>query len=145
MSQGRGRDNSEKIKSLLRRMSSDLRKMSRWPGAIHREDIEGLQSQTGLLLYLTTPAKGIDLSRRRKSPSLRQIECSVCHRKMYETIDGRPRLATALWQVGQLPRQPLDWRCIEHIPPEITFPVGLWGEDWERSGRNPSVGKGAGR
>src|SRR5215475_1970960 len=25
--------------------------------------------------------------------------------------------------------------CIEHIPPEMSFPIGLWGEDWEKSGR----------
>lgn len=141
---GRGRiDNSEKIKSLLRRMAGDLRKMSRWPGAIRREDIEGLQSQTGLLLYLTTPAQGVDL-RRRRPKDLGQLECSVCHRRLYETVDGKPRLATALWQISRA-GQPQDWRCVEHIPPDIVFPVGLWGEDWARSGRDLAVGKRAGR
>jgi hypothetical protein len=29
----------------------------------------------------------------------------------------------------------VEWRCIEHIPPELTFPIGLWGDEWKATGR----------
>lgn len=28
-----------------------------------------------------------------------------------------------------------EWRCLSHIPPEITFPIGLHGEEWTETGR----------
>lgn len=36
----------------------------------------------------------------------------------------------------------LDWRCVRHIPADVTFPIGLWGEDWQKSGRTPLKGTG---
>lgn len=33
-----------------------------------------------------------------------------------------------------------DWRCLEHIPAGLTFPIALWGEDWEKSGRKKQKG-----
>lgn len=34
---------------------------------------------------------------------------------------------------------PDDWRCSLHIPPSITFPIGLHGDEWAATGRTPVV------
>jgi hypothetical protein len=42
-------------------------------------------------------------------------------------------VAFALQNAGVANRP--DWRCVRHIPPELSYPVSLHGDDWERSGR----------
>lgn len=34
---------------------------------------------------------------------------------------------------------PDDWRCSQHIPSEVTFPIGLHGDEWAATGRTPVV------
>lgn len=29
----------------------------------------------------------------------------------------------------------IDWRCVYHIPKDLTFPMGLYNEEWITSGR----------
>lgn len=32
-------------------------------------------------------------------------------------------------------RREIEWRCLAHIPREITFPVGLFNDEWRATGR----------
>lgn len=35
-----------------------------------------------------------------------------------------------------------DWRCIGHIPKDITYPQGLHGDEWILAGREPMKNDG---
>lgn len=56
----------------------------------------------------------------------------VARRCGIEGCQGGPRL----WNVaaGQMNGAAI-WRCIAHIPPDLTYPVSLWGDEWKATGR----------
>lgn len=56
---------------------------------------------------------------------LTALRCSVrgCHNPM------------PYWNIGFC-RATVEWVCRDHIPPEITFPVSLHGDDWLATGRS---------
>jgi hypothetical protein len=56
----------------------------------------------------------------------------IARRCGIEGCQGGPRL----WNIaaGQMNGAAI-WRCIAHIPPDLTYPVSLWGDEWKATGR----------
>jgi hypothetical protein len=56
----------------------------------------------------------------------------IARRCSIEGCQGGPRL----WNIaaGQMNGAAI-WRCIAHIPPDLTYPVSLWGDEWKATGR----------
>jgi hypothetical protein len=56
----------------------------------------------------------------------------VARRCSIEGCQGGPKL----WNVAaaQLNGEAI-WRCIAHIPPDISYPVALHGDEWKATGR----------
>jgi hypothetical protein len=56
----------------------------------------------------------------------------VARRCSIEGCQGGPRL----WNVaaGHLNGAAI-WRCLAHIPPDISYPVALHGDEWKATGR----------
>jgi hypothetical protein len=61
-----------------------------------------------------------------------ESEVLVARRCGIEGCQGGPRL----WNIaaGQMNGAAI-WRCLAHIPPDLTYPVSLWGDEWKATGR----------
>lgn len=64
--------------------------------------------------------------------SMRQLHCAneECNAKYPEPMYN----IAFIGQNAGVASRPM-WVCLKHIPDNISFPVGLHGEEWKRTGR----------
>jgi hypothetical protein len=75
------------------------------------------------------PTPAVERSSKQTEPNTRVL---VARRCGIEGCQGGPRL----WNIaaGQLSGAAI-WRCLAHIPRDLTFPVALHGDEWKATGR----------
>lgn len=97
------------------------------------EDIQQLRNLAGLLDYyrIYGGRNGYNVLER---PFVGALRCSFAGCK-----GGMP-----FFNLRKRSVEPDHWVCLAHIPDDMSFPIGLHGDDWGKTGRKPVVW-GAGR
>jgi hypothetical protein len=97
----------------------------------HLRQLEDLhQRLTYAVIYGNgAPTPAVD---RSSKPTGAEPHILVARRCSIEGCHGGPRL----WNIaaGQMNGAAI-WRCLAHIPPDITYPVALHGDEWKATGR----------
>lgn len=120
------------LPTILGELVAFSRHLRATPDAITRADLNRLEYFHQMLTYHVTygdrEATEAILSENARYPKreLAARRCSIegCH--------GGP----VLWNVaaGKL-NGAVDWRCLAHIPVDMTYPVSLSGDEWKATGR----------
>jgi hypothetical protein len=97
----------------------------------HLRQLEDLhQRLTYAVIYGNRkPTPAVERSSKQTEAGQRVL---VARRCSIEGCHGGPRL----WNIaaGQLNGAAI-WRCLAHIPPDISYPVALHGDEWKATGR----------
>lgn len=101
------------------------------PKEIYSSDLKRLERLHQLItyhvIYGARQATDRELGQGRDRGLLVARRCSI------EGCWGGPKL----WNIraGSLNGEEAVWRCLAHIPPDMTFPVSLFGDEWKATGR----------
>lgn len=114
----------QEVRRVLLELASRAKHLARWPQAIKAEDIKELADYLNMVEYFSiVERKPVVIAKSQNVPEyLRCVECQALG-----IASSLP-----LWNLGG------RWLCLRHIPPDVTFPIGLWGDDWLATGRAPS-------
>jgi hypothetical protein len=117
------------LPSLLNDLVAFSQELRDNPKEIYRSDLKELERFHQLITYHVIygrQATNIDSSQDRDPHTLVARRCSI------EGCWGGPKL----WNIraGRM-NGAQEWRCLAHIPPDITFPVSLFGDEWKATGR----------
>jgi hypothetical protein len=112
----------------------DLCKKLRCPVVVTPAHLRQLQDLHQRLTYAViygdgAPTPAVERSSKQTDTGQRVL---VARRCGIEGCQGGPRL----WNIaaGQMNGAAI-WRCLAHIPPDLTYPVSLWGDEWKATGR----------
>lgn len=113
-------DDTANFEQTLDNLVALARYMEAYPNNV-RKRLKELETIYQLLTYYSTPNL-----RQEWTPPAAKADEIVARRCSVEGCQGGPKL----WNVAR-PNKPDNWRCLQHIPKDITFPISLWGEDWK--------------
>jgi hypothetical protein len=105
-------------------------------GSVTRTHLRQLEDLHQRLTYAVIYGNRAPTSAVERSSKQTEAEAGahvlVARRCSIEGCQGGPRL----WNIaaGHMNGAAI-WRCIAHIPPDITYPVSLWGDEWKATGR----------
>jgi hypothetical protein len=97
----------EVISELIRKLNISKDLLS----SLTREDINYLRGRLDLLEYLITPTSGPKIEPPER---LAPMPCSVC---------GHKPIPRTVYHYRD------EWYCAEHFPLDVTWPVGMHGDD----------------